>query len=81
MTLEVMRDDLLMLIKNELQVDRCTLIGHSLGGRVAMVTALSRVCLSLRLNPDIFLYIQKKMSHLTQMYAKEKSSSLCLALV
>ncbi|XP_071790469.1 sn-1-specific diacylglycerol lipase ABHD11-like [Asterias amurensis] len=42
MTLEVMRDDLLMLIRDELQIDHCTLIGHSLGGRVAMVTALSQ---------------------------------------
>ena len=47
MTLEVMRDDLLMLIRDELQIDHCTLIGHSLGGRVAMVTALSQVYVCL----------------------------------
>ncbi|XP_038054830.1 protein ABHD11-like [Patiria miniata] len=39
---EAMRDDLLMLMRNELRLDRCILIGHSLGGRIAMVTALSK---------------------------------------
>ncbi|XP_022106071.1 protein ABHD11-like [Acanthaster planci] len=41
MGLTAMRDDLLILLKNDLQVERCILIGHSLGGRIAMVTALS----------------------------------------
>ena len=43
MSADVLRDDLLMLMKNELQLDRCILIGHSLGGRIAMMTALSEV--------------------------------------
>ena len=43
MSYEAMCEDTVNLIKNELKVEKCTLIGHSMGGKTAMYTALTQV--------------------------------------
>ncbi|XP_072043369.1 sn-1-specific diacylglycerol lipase ABHD11-like [Amphiura filiformis] len=42
MSYEAMSQDIVNLIKNELKVEKCTLIGHSMGGKTAMYTAITQ---------------------------------------
>ncbi len=42
MTYEVMAEDLQALLRDDLRVDRAVLLGHSMGGRTAMLAALLR---------------------------------------
>lgn len=45
LTYEAMAGDLKHLL-TKLRIDKCVLIGHSMGGKVAMVTALTQVTMS-----------------------------------
>uniref|UniRef100_A0A3B4B6D9 sn-1-specific diacylglycerol lipase ABHD11 n=1 Tax=Periophthalmus magnuspinnatus TaxID=409849 RepID=A0A3B4B6D9_9GOBI len=46
LTYEIMSADLKLLL-SQLRIDRCVLIGHSMGGKTAMTTALTQVSVGL----------------------------------
>ena len=43
MSYEAMSQDVVSLVQDELKVEKVTLIGHSMGGKIAMHTALTQV--------------------------------------